>query len=271
MMVPPEFFTRVELGSETRLRSRYACLVAAVSAVPRIRVSAAATRAPDSCRIVQISRGSWFQSAGLSTLSSATKFVYYYDINGDGLDNDGGVWTNLANGPLAWPTGAYLNLRFAVQGDRLAVRGDHDREEAGLGIARTFQNIELFENATMLSNLLVGRHRHSTTQLWQELLFLPSVRAREKAHRRSVEQVIEFLARTINRNVRELVGGLNKLIAYAQLTGQEVSLQLAEEQLALLAAIYLETGRANARGDVHALRVLQVIWTLMSVPSPAER
>ncbi len=43
--------------------------------------------------------------------------------------------------------------------------------------------------------------------------------------------VIEFLARTINRNVRELVGGLNKLIAYAQLTGQEVCLQLAEEQL----------------------------------------
>ncbi|MDE8653933.1 chromosomal replication initiator protein DnaA [Novosphingobium album (ex Liu et al. 2023)] len=43
--------------------------------------------------------------------------------------------------------------------------------------------------------------------------------------------VIEFLARTINRNVRELVGGLNKVIAYAQLTSQQVSLQLAEEQL----------------------------------------
>jgi chromosomal replication initiator protein len=43
--------------------------------------------------------------------------------------------------------------------------------------------------------------------------------------------VVEFLARTITRNIRELVGGLNKLIAYAQLTGQEVSLQLAEEQL----------------------------------------
>ncbi len=43
--------------------------------------------------------------------------------------------------------------------------------------------------------------------------------------------VIEFLARTITRNVRELVGGLNKLIAYAQLTGQEVSLNLAQEQL----------------------------------------
>ncbi|MBB4859229.1 chromosomal replication initiator protein [Novosphingobium chloroacetimidivorans] len=44
-------------------------------------------------------------------------------------------------------------------------------------------------------------------------------------------EVIEFLARTINRNVRELVGGFNKLIAYAQLTGQAVSLKLAEEQL----------------------------------------
>lgn len=43
--------------------------------------------------------------------------------------------------------------------------------------------------------------------------------------------VVDFLARTINRNVRELVGGLNKLIAYAQLTDQPVSLQLAEEQL----------------------------------------
>ena len=64
---------------------------------------------------------------------------------------------------------------------------------AKLGIARTFQNIELFENATVLANLLVGRHRHSTTQLWQELLFLPSVRASEKAHRRRVEHVIEFL------------------------------------------------------------------------------
>jgi len=45
------------------------------------------------------------------------------------------------------------------------------------------------------------------------------------------EDVIDFLARTVTRNVRELVGGLNKLIAYAQLTGQDVSLQLAEEQL----------------------------------------
>lgn len=43
--------------------------------------------------------------------------------------------------------------------------------------------------------------------------------------------VVEFLARTISRNVRELEGGLNKLLAYAQLTGKPVSKTLAEEQL----------------------------------------
>ncbi len=45
------------------------------------------------------------------------------------------------------------------------------------------------------------------------------------------EDVVEFLARTISRNVRELEGGLNKLLAYAQLTGRPVTKQLAEEQL----------------------------------------
>src|SRR6188508_2796993 len=39
---------------------------------------------------------------------------------------------------------------------------------ADLGIARTFQNIELFEHATVLQNLLIGRHRRRATWLWQE-------------------------------------------------------------------------------------------------------
>ena len=47
---------------------------------------------------------------------------------------------------------------------------------AKMGIARTFQNIELFDNATLLANLLVGRHCHTRTQLWQEILFLPNVK-----------------------------------------------------------------------------------------------
>jgi branched-chain amino acid transport system ATP-binding protein len=102
---------------------------------------------------------------------------------------------------------------------------------AGLGIARTFQNIELFENATMLSNLLVGRHRHSTTQLWQELLFLPNVRAREKAHRRSVEQVIEFLDLEVYRDklISGLPYGVRKVIELARALCSEPKLILLDE------------------------------------------
>ncbi|MDI1261777.1 MAG: ABC transporter ATP-binding protein [bacterium] len=104
-------------------------------------------------------------------------------------------------------------------------------EIAGLGIARTFQNIELFENATMLSNLLVGRHRHSTTQLWQELLFLPGVRANEKAHRRAVEQVIEFLDLEVYRDklISGLPYGVRKVIELARALCSEPKLILLDE------------------------------------------
>lgn len=50
-------------------------------------------------------------------------------------------------------------------------------------------------------------------------------------HQEVSEDVIEFLARTISRNLRELEGGLNKLLAYAQLTGRPITKELAEEQL----------------------------------------
>ena len=102
---------------------------------------------------------------------------------------------------------------------------------ARLGIARTFQNIELFENATVLANLLVGRHRHSTTQLWQELLFLPSVRASEKAHRRRVEQVIEFLDLEPYREklISGLPYGVRKVIELARALCTEPKLILLDE------------------------------------------
>ena len=45
----------------------------------------------------------------------------------------------------------------------------------------------------MLQNLLLGRHCHTTTNFWPELLFLPSVRRAELEHREAVEEVIDFL------------------------------------------------------------------------------
>ncbi len=64
---------------------------------------------------------------------------------------------------------------------------------ATLGIARTFQNIELFEHASVLHNLLVGRHTHRSTSLWSEIFFTAKTRAAEIEAREKVEQVIDLL------------------------------------------------------------------------------
>ncbi len=64
---------------------------------------------------------------------------------------------------------------------------------AALGIARTFQNIELFEHATLLQNLLLARHAHKKSNFWTELLFTPATRRMEIEHREAVEHVIDFL------------------------------------------------------------------------------
>ena len=49
---------------------------------------------------------------------------------------------------------------------------------AGLGIARTFQNIELFANATVLQNLLIGCHGHVRASIVSQILFAPVGTAR---------------------------------------------------------------------------------------------
>src|SRR5438552_1602672 len=100
-----------------------------------------------------------------------------------------------------------------------------------LGLYGRWLKIKLFENATVLNNLLVGRHRHSTTRLWQELLFLPSVRRNEKEHRRRVEQVIEFLDLEPYRDklISGLPYGVRKVIELARALCSEPKLILLDE------------------------------------------
>lgn len=102
---------------------------------------------------------------------------------------------------------------------------------ARMGIARTFQNIELFDNASVLSNLLVGRHCHSRTRLWQEVLFLPNVRNAEKAHRAKVEEVIEFLDLQAYREkiIAGLPYGVRKVVELARALCSEPKLILLDE------------------------------------------
>ena len=102
---------------------------------------------------------------------------------------------------------------------------------AELGIARTFQNIELFEHATVLQNLLIGRHRHRTTSLWQEMAFLPSVRRAELAQREAVEKVIDFLELAHYRDglVAGLPYGVRKVIELGRALATEPKLLLLDE------------------------------------------
>jgi branched-chain amino acid transport system ATP-binding protein len=104
-------------------------------------------------------------------------------------------------------------------------------EVAELGIARTFQNIELFENATVLSNLLVGRHRHRTTQAWEDVLFLPKVRRAEHAHRRRVEEIIDFLdlQKYRDNQIGALPYGIRKVCELARALCTEPKLLLLDE------------------------------------------
>lgn len=64
---------------------------------------------------------------------------------------------------------------------------------AAMGIARTFQNIELFEHATVLQNLLIGHHIHRGPGFWSNLFFTKRSHRAELAARLRAEEVIDLL------------------------------------------------------------------------------
>ena len=118
-------------------------------------------------------------------------------------------------------------IRFAGH-DLLAVPA---HRVARLGIARTFQNIELFEHATVLQNLLIGRHVHRSTALWQEMLFLPAVRRAERDFRLHVERVIDLLdlQRYRDAMVAGLPYGVRKVVELARALAAGPRLLLLDE------------------------------------------
>jgi branched-chain amino acid transport system ATP-binding protein len=118
-------------------------------------------------------------------------------------------------------------LLFAGQ----EITGLPPHEIARLGIARTFQNIELFEHATVLQNLLLGRHSHRRSRFVEELLFLPRVRALELEHREAVERVIDFLDLQAYRDslIVNLPYGVRKVVEMARALCTQPKLLLLDE------------------------------------------
>ena len=105
---------------------------------------------------------------------------------------------------------------------------------AALGVARTFQNIELFKQMTVLENLMLGRHVHMTGGVLSGGLYLGRQRRVEIEHRKVVEGVIDFMNLEPLRSavVGNLAYGNQRLVEMARALALEPRILLLDEPTA---------------------------------------
>ncbi|WP_137920870.1 ABC transporter ATP-binding protein [Hydrogenophaga sp. 2FB] len=129
------------------------------------------------------------------------------------------------------PTTGSIDYAAPNGGGMLRLTEQAPHQIARLGIARTFQNIELFEHATVLQNLLIGRHTHRRTGLWSEIFFTGKTRAAEIEAREKVERVIDLLDLQHHREsmVAGLPYGVRKVVELARALCTEPKLLLLDE------------------------------------------
>jgi len=131
-------------------------------------------------------------------------------------------------------SGVYRPQAGSITLDGASLRGLAPDEIARRGVARTFQNVELFDNLSVLDNLLLGRHQ-KTTYSWPEaLIWFGRSRAQELRARRWVEDLIDFLdlARVRHMPVGILPYGIRKRVELGRALAMEPRLLLLDEPVA---------------------------------------
>ncbi len=107
-------------------------------------------------------------------------------------------------------------------------------KRARLGIARTFQNIELFRGMTVLDNLMLGRHVHLQSSLLVGGIYFGFAQKEEIEHRRAVEDIIDFLEieKIRKRVVGTLPYGYQKRVELGRALAWEPRILLLDEPMA---------------------------------------
>jgi len=105
---------------------------------------------------------------------------------------------------------------------------------ARLGLARSFQNIELFRHMTVLDNLMLGRHVHMRHRLLPSLWYFGSARNQEIAHRDLVEEVIDLLEiqSVRHKTVGALAYGVQKRVELGRALALQPAVLLLDEPMA---------------------------------------
>ncbi len=115
-----------------------------------------------------------------------------------------------------------------------AIMGTRPDNAAALGIARTFQNTELFPQMTVVDNLLTGRHVRMTQSWFDGMIWRGKAKAEEMANRRRVEDIIDFLEIQEWRKhpVALLPYGFQKRVELGRALAMEPELLLLDEPVA---------------------------------------
>jgi branched-chain amino acid transport system ATP-binding protein len=105
---------------------------------------------------------------------------------------------------------------------------------AELGVARSFQNIELFRHMTVLENLMLGRHVHLDQGVWSSLVYFGKARRQELEHRELVEEVIDLLQIQSVRHkpISSLAYGFQKRVELGRALCVQPAVLLLDEPMA---------------------------------------